>query len=76
MLILRITIIKEVMIIDTEKEMAIVIMDIQTIGMKTEIESETIEVVLMTDRDQEGMTIMIGVEDSLNFDSLKTKAFS
>ena len=69
MLILRITIIKEVMIIDTEKEMAIVIMDIQTIGMKTEIESETIEVVLMTDRDQEGMTIMIGVEDSLNFDS-------
>ena len=69
MLILRITIIKEVMIIDTEKEMAIVIMDTQTIGMKTEIESETIEVVLMTDRDQEGMTIMIGVEDSLNFDS-------
>ena len=69
MLILRITIIKEVMIIDTEKEMAIVIMDIQTIGMKTEIESETIEVVLMTDHDQEGMTIMIGVEDSLNFDS-------
>ena len=69
MLILRITIIKEVMIIDTEKEMAIVIMDIQTIGMKTEIESETIEVVLMTDRDQEGMTIMIGVEDSPNFDS-------
>ena len=68
MLILRITIIKEVMIIDTEKEMAIVIMDIQTIGMKTEIESERIEVVLMTDHDQEGMTIMIGVEDNLNFD--------